>query len=171
MFCKSVLVSKTSFECKIWTKGLHTVFQLVSILFYQHCCATIFRLTMMIGEGNIIEMQHPHHPDGIDERQGMPKIHYGVIGAGKRFAKADDLRLDFAGRYNVNSFDSEFDQVLEAVVGSVKESFILIRGMSDYSDGTQKAEWQPYSALAAAAVMKSMILSFSNPYISEDELE
>ncbi|XP_053408741.1 uncharacterized protein LOC123559375 isoform X2 [Mercenaria mercenaria] len=129
------------------------------------------RLTMVIGEGNVIEMQHPHHPEGIDERQGMPKIHYGVFGAGKRFSKADDLRLDFAGRYNVNSFDSEFDQVLEGVVGSVKESFMFIRGMSDYSDGMQKQEWQPYAALAAAAVMKSIILSFSSPYISEDELE
>lgn len=126
---------------------------------------------MLIGEGNVIEMQHPHHPDGIDERQGMPKIHYGVIGAGKRFSKADDLRLDFAGRYNVNCFDSEFDQVLEAVVGSVKESFMFIRGISDYSDGSQKPEWQPHAALAAAAVMKSLIKSFSSPCLSEDELD
>ncbi|XP_060607591.1 uncharacterized protein LOC132759763 isoform X2 [Ruditapes philippinarum] len=128
------------------------------------------RLTMMIGEGNVLEMQHPHHPEGIDEREGFPKIHYGVFGAGKRFSKADDLRLDFAGRYNVNSFDSEFDQVLAGVVGSVKESFMFIRGMADYSDGMQKQEWQPYAALAAAAVMKSMILSFKGPYISEDEM-
>lgn len=129
------------------------------------------RLTMMIGEGNIIEMQHPQSPDGIDERQGMPKIHYGVIGAGKKFAMEDGLRLDFAAKFDISSFDSEFDQVLAAVVGSVKESFMVIRGISDYSDGLQKKEWQPYAALAAAAVLKSIIKSFNAPYISDDDLD
>lgn len=129
------------------------------------------RLTMMIGEGNVIEMQHPENPQGIDDRQGLPKVHYGVFGAGKRFAKDDNLRLDFAGKFGVNAFDSEFDQVLAAVVGSVKDSFIMIRGISDYYDGSMKPEWQPYSALAAAAMMKYIIKSFNGPHLSEDELD
>ncbi|KAL4228404.1 hypothetical protein ACF0H5_011452 [Mactra antiquata] len=129
------------------------------------------RLTMMIGEDNVIEMQHPQNPEGIDERQGMPKIQYGIMGAGKKFAKEDGLRIDFGAKFNINCFDSEFDQVLEAVVGSVKDSFMIIRGISDYSDGLQKLEWQPYAALAAAAVLKSIIKSFNSPYISDDDLE
>jgi len=126
---------------------------------------------MLIGEGNVIEMQHPHHPEGIDERQGMPKMFYGAIGAGKRFATDDDLRLDYAARNGLQAFDAEMDQVLAAIVGSVKDSFMVIRGISDYSDGMQKKEWQPYAALAAASVLKSIIKSFASPYISEDELE
>lgn len=126
---------------------------------------------MMIGDGNIIEMQHPQHPMGEDERKGSPKIHYGSVGAGKRFARDDDLRMDYAARNGLQCIDSEFDQVLESVVGSVKDSFILIRGISDYADGAQKLEWQPYAALAAASVMKSIIKSFVNPYGSEDELD
>ncbi|WAR04978.1 hypothetical protein MAR_020347 [Mya arenaria] len=127
------------------------------------------RLTMMIGEGNIIEMQHPHHPDGIDERHGMPKVFFGAIGAGKRFARDDDLRLDFAAKNGLQTFDSEFDQVLGGILGSVKDSFLFIRGIADYSDGMQKTEWQPYAALVAAAVTKSIIKSFKSPYGSEDE--
>ena len=53
---------------------------------------------------------------------------------------------------------SLFNQVLESIVGNRKESFTLIRGVSDYIDGTTKSvAWQPYSALAAAAIMKSII--------------
>ena len=126
---------------------------------------------MVIGDGNVIEMQHPHHPTGEDERQGAPKMLYGPVGAGKRFARDDDLRMDYAAKNKLLGIDSEFDQVLESVVGSVKDSFILIRGVSDYGDGAQKLDWQPYSALAAAAVMKSIIKSFVNPYAYEDELD
>ena len=126
---------------------------------------------MMLGEGNVIEMQHPEVPEGVEDRQGMPKLHYGVLGAGKRFATDDDLRLDFANRYGVHCFDSEFDQVLESIVGNVKESFMFVRGIADYQDGSSKLEWHPYTSLVAAAVVKSIIKSFANPYMSEDELE
>ena len=126
---------------------------------------------MMIGDGNIIEMQHPSPADGIDIRQGMPKVHLGVMGSGKRFAKADDLRMDYAAKYNVNVFDTEFDQVLESIVGNVKDSYMFIRGISDYQDGSQKLDWQPYAALAAASVMKYIIKAFNNKNLSDDELD
>jgi len=129
------------------------------------------RLTMMIGEDNMIEMQHPELPGGGDERQGWPKIHFNVFGSGKQFTRADDLRLEFAQRNGVMAFDTEFDQVVESIVGNVKDSFMFIRGISDYHDGSVKAEWQPYAALAAAAVLKTMIKSFAHPCSSEDEIE
>lgn len=128
------------------------------------------RLTMMIGEGNVIEMQHPERPEGVEERTGMPRVHFGMIGSGKSIVYAEDLRLDFAQRYGINVIDTEFDQVLESIIGSVKESFIFIRGIADYKDGSSKQEWQPYAALCAAAVMKSIIKSFNDPHASEDEI-
>ena len=48
-------------------------------------------------------------------------------------------------------------QVLESIVGNRKESFLFVRGACDYFDGTKNVVWQPYSALAAAAFMKSVI--------------
>ena len=137
---------------------------------YNRPPADTDRLTMMIGEGNVIEMQHPETPEGIEERKGMPKLHYGLMGSGKRIVYSEDLRLDFAQRYGLCVIDKEFDQVLESIVGNVKESFLFIRGIADYKDGMVKMEWQPYASLAAAAVMKSIIKSFLTPYASEDEI-
>ncbi|KAK3597070.1 hypothetical protein CHS0354_022076 [Potamilus streckersoni] len=130
------------------------------------------RLTMSIGDGNVIEVQHPDCPDETqqDRKPGMPKIHFGVYGSGKTIAKEYDVRLDFAGRYDLVAIDSEFDQVLESIHGNRKDSYIFIRGVSDYSDGSRNKEWLPYAALAAAAVTKSIVKSFANPHMSEDEL-
>ena len=128
------------------------------------------RLTMTIGESNVIEMQHPEAPEGYEMRKGMPRLHFGLMGSGKRIVYSDDLRLDFAQRYGLSVIDTEFDQVLESIVGNVKESFMFIRGIADYKDGSSKQEWQPYAALTAAAVMKSIIKSFANPHTSEDEI-
>jgi hypothetical protein len=35
---------------------------------------------------------------------------------------------------------------------------MLIRGIADYKDGTRRKEWQQHAALAAAAVLKSVVL-------------
>ena len=43
------------------------------------------------------------------------------------------------------------------------DSFAFIRGVCDYLDGTKSVEWQPYSALCAAAVMKTLILNLPPP--------
>ena len=53
--------------------------------------------------------------------------------------------------------------MLESIVGSRKESFLIIRGVADYVDGTKNAEWQPYAALAAAAFMKSVLETLKMP--------
>ena len=46
---------------------------------------------------------------------------------------------------------------MESIVGNRKESFLFVRGACDYLDGTKNVIWQPYSALVAAAFMKSVI--------------
>ena len=128
------------------------------------------RLYMNIGDDDLIEVQHPLRPDDGDSiKEGVPNIHYGVIGSGRPVTKYDSTRLDFAQRYNVSCFDAEFDQVIESIVGNRKDSFLFIRGMADYSDGTRNKEWQPYASLVAAAMMKTIIKLISNPYLSEDE--
>lgn len=128
------------------------------------------RLYMNIGEDDLIEVQHPLKPDdAMEAREGVPTIHYGVIGSGRPVTKYDSTRLDFAARYNILCFDAEFDQVLESIVGNRKDSFLFIRGIADYSDGTRNKEWQPYASLVSAAMMKTIIKLISNPYLSEDD--
>ncbi|KAK6180884.1 hypothetical protein SNE40_008854 [Patella caerulea] len=125
------------------------------------------RLYMDLGEDQVIEVQHPFPPEGAVVREGMPRLHYGVFGAGSRVVRSDATRLDFASRYNISAFDSEFDQVLESIVGNRKDSFMIIRGIADYSDGSKNKKWQSYAALAAATVTKTVIKSIGKSRIDQ----
>ncbi|BFZ22499.1 hypothetical protein BsWGS_25538 [Bradybaena similaris] len=124
------------------------------------------RLYMGIGEGQVIEVQHPQSPDGEEERKEAPVVRFGVLGAG-RPVKQEMSRHDFASRYDIQSFDTEFDQVLDSIVGNRKDSFLFVRGLADYIDGSKNKEWQPYAALAAAAVTKFIIMSLHNTQLDE----
>ena len=118
------------------------------------------RLFMNIGEHGTIEVAHPSPPEDAGTagyRPGIPMIRFGSIASGKPIVNDDQLRMEFAARHQCLAIDTEFDQVLESIVGNRKESFVFIRGVADYLDGTKNAEWQPYSALVAAAFMKSVI--------------
>ncbi len=55
---------------------------------------------------------------------------------------------------------------MESIEGNRKDNFTIVRGVSDYHDGVQRREWQPYASLVAAAYAKSMILRV--PYEDED---
>jgi len=125
------------------------------------------RLYMGIGEGQVIEVQHPQCPDG-EVMSDSPVLRFGVFGAG-RPVKSEISRHDFASRYNIQSYDPEFDQVLESIVGNRKDSFLFVRGLADYVDGSTKngKEWQPYAALVAAAVTKYLIMALKNHQLED----
>ncbi|KAL5010809.1 hypothetical protein ScPMuIL_013114 [Solemya velum] len=128
------------------------------------------RLYMDVGDNNVIEVQHPECPEGFRGiRAGVPNVHFGVIGAGRSVMKSDTTRLDFANRNGIIAYDGQFDQVLESIVGNRKDSFLFIRGIADYHDGSRIKDWQPYASLVAAGYMKAIIKSISNPHLSEDE--
>ena len=35
--------------------------------------------------------------------------------------------------------------------------YVLIKGMADYKDGTRRKDWQQYSALMAASVLRTVV--------------
>ena len=77
---------------------------------------------------------------------------------------------------SVRAFDAGFQAVMESIEGNRKESFILVRGVCDYEDGTaaekargDAADWRPYSALTAAGVMKCIILDVILPSDDDDD--
>lgn len=127
------------------------------------------RLYMSIGEENVIEVQHPDRPEEAEVRENVPTVRCGVVGSGRPITKYDNTRLEFAHNYGITCFDSEYDQVIESIVGNRKDSFMFIRGIADYNDGSKNKEWQPYASLAAAAMMKTIVKMISNPYLSEDD--
>ncbi|XP_065156923.1 uncharacterized protein [Atheta coriaria] len=122
------------------------------------------KLYMSIGEGDLIEVAHPQPAKTDAPRlEGCPKVHLAMIGSGRRVVKSDQLRQQFAAQFGALAFDCEFDTVIESVLGNCKDSFVCIRGISDYKDGTRRKEWQPYASLAAASVMKAIICGMDPP--------
>lgn len=119
------------------------------------------RLFMNIGGDDVIEVGHPPMPDEAraTDRPGVPKLRLGAIASGKPLIQEDQMRMEFTTRHQCIGVDTEFDQVLEAIVGSRKDSFICVRGVCDYYDGTKNVVWQPYAALASAAYMRAVIES------------
>ncbi|XP_076332890.1 uncharacterized protein LOC143237481 isoform X2 [Tachypleus tridentatus] len=127
------------------------------------------KLFMSIGGKDVIEVGHPQAPEGtVEYRQpGKSMIHFGGVASGRTLMKDDAVRQEFAHQWGILAFDSEFDAVVESIYGNRKDNYVFIRGISDYKDGTKNKEWQPYSALAAAAFMKALISSL-DPYDDQD---
>ncbi|XP_011154099.1 uncharacterized protein LOC105191968 isoform X2 [Harpegnathos saltator] len=123
------------------------------------------KLYMAIGERDVIEVAHPTAPqDSANKRMdGCSRIHLAPVASGRQIARDDQLRQKFASRFGALAFDAEMDAVVESILGNCRESFAVIRGISDYKDGVRIKEWQPYAALAAASVMKSIICAMDPP--------
>ncbi|XP_025834975.1 uncharacterized protein LOC108733669 [Agrilus planipennis] len=122
------------------------------------------KLYMAIGEKDLIEVAHPEPLENTFRRQeGCPKIHLSPIAAGRQVVRDDQLRQQFASTVGALAFDCEYDAVIESILGNCKESFICVRGISDYRDGLRRKEWQPYSSLVAASVMKAIICGMEPP--------
>ncbi|XP_071643870.1 uncharacterized protein [Temnothorax longispinosus] len=123
------------------------------------------KLYMAIGERDVIEVSHPIAPqDSINKRtDGCSRIHLAPVASGRQVARDDQLRQKFATRFGALAFDAEMDAVVESILGNCRENFVVIRGIADYKDGTRIKEWQPYAALAAASVMKTIICAMDPP--------
>ena len=117
------------------------------------------KLFFTVGEKNIIEVDHPVDDTNSKDRQryGLPTLRFGKIGAGDSIVKDETLRYRVSELNGIICYDNDLDQVMEAIEGSRKESFVIIRGIADYVDGTTTKEWQPYAALSAAAFAKTLI--------------
>lgn len=123
------------------------------------------KLYMSIGGSDVIEVSHPLPPEGTENVRDptKPCIHLGVIASGRCVVGDDQMRQDFASQLAVVAYDQEFDAVVESIYGNRKDQYVLIRGICDYHDGTRNKEWQPYTALAAAAFMKAIICGMEPP--------
>lgn len=120
------------------------------------------KLYMNIGNKDVIEVAHPVDQDDVD---GVPqtRIHVGPIGSGYDLIKSDSLRTQYSQEYDLVATDVEMNSVLDSIVGNCRDSFILVKGVSDYKDGTTSKKWQNYASLAAAAVMKTIICAMDAP--------
>lgn len=124
------------------------------------------RLYMKMENGEVVEYEQTDRSAADYYR---PKIRFGMIAGGKNLLANDYLKTTLAEKCNVLCFDSEIDQVIAAVQGNRTESFLIIRGVADYHDGTTSKEWQPFAALCAAAFMKTLIYRIPKLQRENDE--
>lgn len=117
------------------------------------------KLQMYIGGTELIEITHPICNDK-DNTLGT-RIHVGPIGGGQSVTSNAFTRQKFTTEYKLLAMDSEFDSVMGSLMGNYCHSYAIVRGISDYKDGSVKNKWQPYASLAAASVIKA-ILSITN---------
>ncbi|XP_028175700.1 uncharacterized protein LOC114363957 isoform X2 [Ostrinia furnacalis] len=121
------------------------------------------RLCVEVGAGAYIEVSHPTpQGDQVDQAGGI-RVHCAPVAGGRAVAAAGEARAAFAAHARALAYDCELDAVLDSVVGNRKDCFVSVRGISDYRDGTRGKEWQPHAALAAAAVMKSIVAAMDPP--------
>jgi nucleoside phosphorylase len=120
------------------------------------------KLYMNIGNGDVIEVQHPMSQDSADDTPSM-RLHLGTIGSGYELVKSDTLRTEFAKQHGLIATDVDLNSVLDSVVGNCRDSFLVVKGISDYKDGTTTKKWQNYAALSAASVMKSIVCAMDAP--------
>lgn len=122
------------------------------------------KLFMAIGEKDVIEVAHPAPPEDAQNKRRMEsRVHLGAIAGGRAVSKEDYIRQELAARLGILAYDSEYDAVLESVIGNRRDAFVVIRGISDYKDGTRRKDWQGYSALLAAAYAKVIISRLEPP--------
>ncbi|XP_077291307.1 uncharacterized protein LOC143914814 isoform X2 [Arctopsyche grandis] len=119
------------------------------------------KLYVSLGDQGLIEVAHPTPAHNNNIRDGNSRVQLGpLVGVGSIAAAA---RGSLTNHCNAVALTAPLHPVLDSVIGNCRDSFICIRGISDYQDGSRGKEWQPYSSLVAAAVMKSLICAMDPP--------
>ncbi len=110
-------------------------------------------------DGKTVLVQHPKPPRGQETLHSdrLPNVRFGTIGSGRFVSKTADLRTAFAASTGVIAYDGGYQAVYDALEGSRKSSYMAVRGVADYTDGTVNKDWQPYAALCAAAYTRALI--------------
>lgn len=89
------------------------------------------KLYMNIGNGEVIEVQHPQPTESADGNSlGRNRIHLGPIGSGKDIIRSESERIDFARAHGLLATDVEMSPVLDSIIGNCRDSFILVKGNS-----------------------------------------
>ncbi|XP_070537224.1 uncharacterized protein [Ptychodera flava] len=85
-----------------------------------------------------------------------PQVHFGIIASSDSVMRNAEVRNAIAEAENIIGFEMENAGVATAADMEDKRC-MFVRGVCDHSDEGKEKSWQPFAALAAAAVTKSII--------------
>ena len=88
----------------------------------------------------------------------VPVIHYGLIASGNTLVRDPDFRKSVLNRVGEDCI------CLEMEAAGLMNHFpcLVIRGICDYADSHKNDRWQQYSAAAAAAFVKELLIYVPN---------
>jgi nucleoside phosphorylase len=96
------------------------------------------------------------HPQDPRRREGVPRVHHGVIGSANILLKDPKLRDEVRDRFGARAIEMEGSGIMDAGWAMDKD-IMVVRGVCDYCDKHKDDSWQRYAALAAAAYTRSLI--------------
>ena len=99
------------------------------------------------------------HPEDSERLRGRSKILIGRIASGNMLLRDANHRDELRRRHGVLAVEMEGSGIGDAAWQS-NGRFLIIRGISDYSDSHKTDLWQGYAAAAAGAVARSLIELF-----------
>lgn len=87
----------------------------------------------------------------LEQGDGQPAIHFGLIASGDTVMKSGEHRDDIAREAGVIGFEMEGAGVWDIF------PCVVIKGACDYADSHKTKAWQRYAAATAAACMKAFL--------------
>lgn len=98
------------------------------------------------------------HPDDPKRRRGQPRVFSGLIASSNTLLK-DAAKRD-ALRDGIKAKAIEMETAGLADAAWLREkSYFAVRGICDYCDLNKNDDWQPYAAMAAAALVRALLES------------
>jgi nucleoside phosphorylase len=104
------------------------------------------------------------HPEDIDRRPDVPKIHVGAIGTSDTLLKNDITRDGLRDKYGIRAIEMEASGLQNAAWAHGKDIFV-IRGICDYCDEHKNDIWQNYAAVAAAGYARALIEAIPSEWL------
>lgn len=99
------------------------------------------------------------HPTDPDRRPGHPRLHDGVIASSNALLKDPQLRDFLRDQHDVRAVEMEGHGIAVASWIAGRAGYFLVRGICDYCDSFKNDFWQEYSAAAAAAFARAVLVS------------
>ncbi|THZ70582.1 TPR-like protein [Aureobasidium pullulans] len=96
-----------------------------------------------------------------DREDDTPRVFYGTILSGDMVMKNGQERDRIAAAENAICFEMEAAGLMNDF------PWLVIRGISDYSDSHKNDRWQPYAAATAAAYAKELLIALSKQEVDE----
>ena len=98
------------------------------------------------------------HPEDSERHEDQPRIFLGAIGSANKLLKNPQKRDLLRDQFGVKAIEMEASGVADATWNH-RTGYLVVRGICDYCDTHKSDTWQKYSAVTAAAYVKSLLAS------------